>query len=455
MVGIVPPPIQVVTSIVLPCRPPKARAVVLCARSDRRGVVPLPLTDIIEEELLATLDGDGDPQAVLDRHAGSKGPLYAALARATAEATVRFGEVRGKLRDAQSRRQATEAQAKDAEKRATEAGRRAASAEKRLASAGVALQKRQALLDRAAALQAAGFDAAALGRLSDALTDAAQAEGKPIAEVVAAFLEAAGNWRRLAELRGQVADAEKAGKEADRQARRQQAEAKLSDRAVKAGGWLIQNKVTVPTVEAWQTAATKAGLTAETLATGLARALEQHGTLEATRQTWAGAVAQLRVEHGKLTQEVAALQAERDGITAAIASVRKHGIAEIRSVADETAAEVQRAASEFEQLTARSAELGQHVRMAEALRSEDPADWRAVRAGTWAEILSHLPAWAAARDATAVEIQPHPNTRLRVEEQAKYPTLHGPVRLTLPELVEWVEEGIRVQARRQDAGRAD
>ena len=147
-------------------------------------------------------------------------------------------------------------------------------------------------------------------------------------------------------------------------------------------------------------------------------------------------MAQLRVEHGKLTQEVAALQAERDGITAAIASVRKHGIAEIRSVADETAAEVQRAASEFEQLTARSAELGQHVRMAEALRSEDPADWRAVRAGTWAEILSHLPAWAAARDATAVEIQPHPNTRLRVEEQAKYPTLHGPVRLTLPELVE-------------------
>ena len=113
------------------------------------------------------------------------------------------------------------------------------------------------LLDRADALQAAGFDAAALGRLSDALTDAAQAEGKPIAEVVAAFLEAAGNWRRLAELRGQVADAEKAGKEADRQARRQQAEAKLSDRAVQAGRWLIQNKVTVPTVEAWQTAATQ------------------------------------------------------------------------------------------------------------------------------------------------------------------------------------------------------
>ena len=43
----------------------------------------MPLTDIIEAELLGTVDGAEDPQAVLDRHAGSKGPLYAALARAT------------------------------------------------------------------------------------------------------------------------------------------------------------------------------------------------------------------------------------------------------------------------------------------------------------------------------------------------------------------------------------
>ena len=59
----------------------------------------MPLTDLIEEELLATLDGKEDPQAVLDRHAGSKGPLYAALARVTVQATARFGEVRGKLRE--------------------------------------------------------------------------------------------------------------------------------------------------------------------------------------------------------------------------------------------------------------------------------------------------------------------------------------------------------------------
>ena len=402
----------------------------------------MPLTDIIEEELLATLDGGTDPQIVLDRHAGSKGPLYAALARATAEATVRFGEVCGKLRDAQSRRQATDAQAKDTEKRATEAGRRAASAEKRLASAGVALQKQQALLDRADALQAAGFDAAALGRLSDALTDAAQAEGKPIAEVVAAFLEAAGNWRALAELRAQVADAEKAGKEADRQARRQQAEAKLSDRAVRAGGWLIQNKVTVPTVEAWQTAATKAGLTAETLATGLARALEQHGTLEATRQAWAGAVTKLRDEHGKLTQEVAALRREREGLTAAIAAVRDEGSAHVREVADMATAEVRRVADEFERLTADAAELREDVDFAKALRAGDPALWQRVEPRAWQGILARLEQWSADNFANPEVALPE-----AVGRQAKgskdYPGLYGPLRVPLRGLVAWLIEGLR------------
>ncbi len=415
----------------------------------------MALTDIIEEELLATLDGGADPQAVMNRYAGSKGPLYAALARATAEATVRFGEVRGKLWDAQSRRQAAEAQASDANDRAAQAGRQVAAAQKKLAAAEAALAKRQALLDRAAALKAAGFDDAALGRLTDALTAAAKAEGKLVADIVVAFLEAAGNWRTLAELHAQVAEAEKAAKEANRQARRTQAEAKLSDRAVKASRWLVRNKVTVPTVEAWRAAAEKVGITEETLATGLAHALEQHGTLDATRLAWSAAIGKLQAEHDNLTQELTALRTERDGITAAIGAARKAGIAEIRSVADQSAAEVHRVAAEFEQLTARSAELGQHIRMAQALHSDNLDDWRAVRPGTWAEILGHLPDWAEARDAVAVEIQPHPDTCKRVEEQAKYSTLHGPVRLTLPELVEWLEEGIRVQARRQDADRAN
>ena len=197
----------------------------------------MALTDIVEQELLATLDGSGDPQAVLDRYADSKGPLYPAVARATAQATARFGDARGKLREAQARLQATEAQARDAEKRAVQAKRQAATADKRLASPDAALARRQSLLDRADALQAAGFDAAALARLVEALGAGAQAEGKPVAEVVSAFLDAAADWRTLAELRGKVAEAKKAAEDAERQARGSRPKpSSRTGRSTRAGG---------------------------------------------------------------------------------------------------------------------------------------------------------------------------------------------------------------------------
>jgi hypothetical protein len=43
-----------------------------------------------EEKLLAALKGKANPQELLRRHSGSKGPLCTALARATAKAVVRF-----------------------------------------------------------------------------------------------------------------------------------------------------------------------------------------------------------------------------------------------------------------------------------------------------------------------------------------------------------------------------
>ena len=119
----------------------------------------------------------------------------------------------------------------------------------------------------------------------------------------------------------------------------------------------------------------KLGLIDEALATGLARALEEHGPMEAVRKAWAAAVARLRAEHAKLTGEVAALRRERDGLTAAITAVQEAGIAEVREMADIAAAEVRRAAAQFERVATEAAELGQTVQFAQALRSSDPELW--------------------------------------------------------------------------------
>ena len=120
---------------------------------------------------------------------GSKGPLYLALARATAQAAGRFAEIRTQLHDAQAHCRDADEHASQSEKRATQADRHALTAEKRLASAEAAVAERQALLGRADALCAAGFDDDARGRLGEVRADAAQAEGKPTANGVAGFLD--------------------------------------------------------------------------------------------------------------------------------------------------------------------------------------------------------------------------------------------------------------------------
>lgn len=216
------------------------------------------------------------------------------------------------------------------------------------------------------------------------------------------------------------------------------AEAKLTERAVKAARWLLREKVTIPTVEAWQAAASKAGLTGEALGAGLARALEEHGTMEAARQAWTAAVAKLRADRAKLKGEVAALRRERDGWTAA---VRDAGIADVREVADTAAGEVRRAAGEFERLSADAAELRTDVDFAKALRAGDPAQWRRVQPERWEGILARLEQWSEA-SFTNAEVPMPDAVRKQAKDIQEYASLYGPARMPLRGLIDWLRAGL-------------
>jgi len=403
----------------------------------------MALTDLIERELVATLEGAEEPEAVLDRYRGSKGPLYAALARATVRAKAGLAELRDQLQQARAELRAVQARRQQAEADARACEARAAKAEQWLAAAEAALAQRQALLQRAEALHAAGFDEQALARLGEALAGAAQAEGRPAAEVVAAFLEAAADWRSLGELRSQVAAARRQAEEAEAQAKTRVAEARLTERAVRAARWLLRRKVSTAAVEAWQAVAAKLGLADADLAVGLARALEELGSLEAARRARAEAVAKLQAEQRRLAAEVAPLREQRDGLAAAIRAAEEASIAKVREVADAAAAEVRRAAAEFRRVAAEAAELDQHVRLARALATQDPKAWRDVQPETWLGLLGHLLAWAEAHLADAVQVEPPEAVRAVLEEQARYPHLRGPIRLTLSQVVGWLGAALR------------
>jgi hypothetical protein len=331
--------------------------------------------------------------------------------------------------------------ARDAQHRAAEAERRAGAAEQRLATAEAALAQRQGLLQRAGALHAAGFDEQALARLAEALAGAAQAEGRPAAEIVAAFLQAAADWRRLAELRAQVAAAEQQAGQAERQAQVRVAAAKLTERAVHAAAYLVRRKVTTAAVESWQAVAAKLGLADEALASSLAHALEEHGSLEGAREAWSAAIAKLRTDHAKLTGEVGALRREQEGLAAAIAAVREAGIAKVREVADTAAAEVRRAAAEFERLATDAVELREEVTFAQALRAGDHALWQRVEPGVWQRILARLEQWSETNLANP-EVAIPDEVRRQAKGSPDYPALYGPFRVPLRGLVAWLQAGL-------------
>ncbi len=234
---------------------------------------------------------------------------------------------------------------------------------------------------------------------------------------------------------------ERRARETEAACRRKERQAKVRSIAMDWSVWLARRTITAETAGAWQAIAAKLGLPDAALADGLARALEEHGSMEAARKTWSAAVVEHRAEHSKLTGVVAALRRERDGLTAAIVAVREAGIAQMQEVANAAAAEIRRAAAAFERVATEAAELGQTVEFAQALRSSDPDLWSRVDADAWQGILRRLEQWSAANLANP-EVPIPEDVRRQVKGSHDYPSLHGPLRMPLRGLVAWTQAAV-------------
>ena len=120
--------------------------------------------------------------------------------------------------------------------------------------------------------------------------------------------------------------------------------------------------------------------------------------------------------------------------------MREEGIGRLRQVADAASAEVGRAKAAFERVQAQAAELGQHVRLAQALATSDPAAWHAVEPESCAAFLTHLLRWADARGhhggrAARAGVGPAGGA-------SRYPHSKGPIWLTLSQSVGWLSGGL-------------
>lgn len=130
----------------------------------------MALTDVITDELLKTLETDTDPQTVVARYAGSRGPLYGALARATRDATARYATLQQRVTRARTRVIASEHRAQEAEARAGRTEDAAQAAEHRLAVIQATLAQHQGTVQQVKALAAAGWATDALATLTTIFT---------------------------------------------------------------------------------------------------------------------------------------------------------------------------------------------------------------------------------------------------------------------------------------------
>ena len=397
----------------------------------------MALTAIIEEELLATIGTDTDPEAVIHRYHASKGPLYTALARATATAQDQFDEVAKELESATQALETLQSQARALTGQIAQLQADKAEVTAQQSALQSQVDRHQASLNALRRLGQHGFDPATLDQFACLVQNMATTTQQPPMATVRQFFAHVQDYAHLVQLPRQVANAEQHAQAAIAAAVQRKQQATVHTQTIRAAEWLVQHQVTRGTVTAWQAISKQLHLSSEDLAQGLASALQTYGTWTATESALATQIATLRETQSHLASTVHALRDEQSTITQSLQAVEQEGCRRIQAVAAQAQQAFQVTVDHLAQLQGNAAALGTAVAWAQALQSDDPAVWQQVDAAAWLGFWAKFQQWVATKADTR-EFPVPQMLRGPIEQQAQYPSLYGPVRASLADLTEWV-----------------
>lgn len=146
-------------------------------------------TEQIAQELLDAVDRPDQVDAVLARHVGSKGPLYAALARATATLKEQLPGLAQKAKEAQDQCRTRQEQVKVFDREVASRRQQRGALAKEIVKTEAKLKENRDLLGQVARLKAQGFGPDELARLHDVLAQVAAAKGAAPEDGVAQFFQ--------------------------------------------------------------------------------------------------------------------------------------------------------------------------------------------------------------------------------------------------------------------------
>ncbi len=401
----------------------------------------MALTAIIEEELLAALETGTDPEAVMHRYQASKGPLYAALARATATAREQFDEVRMELESATQELETLQSQAQTMTDHIAQLQADKAKVTAQKAALQHQIDQQQASLNTLHQLRQQGFDPTTLHQFTRLVQEMAVTTQQTPQDTVRQFLAHVQDYAQLVQLPRQVAEAEQRAQAAIDEASRREQQAKVRTQAIRAAEWMVQHHLTSATVTVWQTIADHLHLSSEALAQDLATALQTYGTCQARESALTTKIVTLRQTQSHLERAVQALQDARSTITQSLQAVEQEGCTRIQAMADHAQQAFQGTVDHLAHLQADAAALGTAVAWAQAIRSDDPTVWQQVDATAWLGFWAKFQHWLALHPAMET-VAPPERLGKRLEQHARSAALYGPIHVSLTELTEWLGIGL-------------
>ena len=419
----------------------------------------MALTDVITDELLKALETDTDPETVLTRYRGSKGPLYGALARATRDATTRYATLQQRVTRARTRATASEHRAQEADARAGRAEDAAQAAEQRLAAMQATLAQHQGTVQQVKTLTTAGWTTDTLATLTTIFTRGTAESGQPASEAVARFLAVAQEAADLAATEQQVRTAQGQARQVEAAVVAKARAAKIRTQAIDAAVWCLRRGITPQTLIAWQAIATALDMPAADLAQSLATALERYGSLDAACQAKATERDALATAAQRLRAGTKRLRADSARLQAALTTVHDEGAARVAAAETAAVAAIRRTSQRAQQtlggldaavaaalervatLEREASAVRQYVVWARAMVDPDPAAWDGVEPEVWLVLFGRWREWLHRHDLTT-EVPLPADLAPVLARQAQFPTVYGPLRLSLPVISTLLAQGV-------------
>lgn len=421
----------------------------------------MSIKETITKELLDRIDDPAGLEEVLKRHGRSKGPLYSALAEATAQLRRQYESLVQETQRLAARQAQAESEISVLEGRQRSLGLKARGMEKDIGQKEARLSEVRGLIETADRLEGQGFGKDNLEQLFNLLAETAASQGDTPKDGVTKFFEVVDQVGGIVslELQSQQSQvrAEKARAQAERweaEAKRQEAKTKARATSINIVEQILQAGVKATDIPAWQKIINNAGISPDMLAANL----EELGNSERLIKIRQKQANDLKREETKLAVQVRTLTKKYDSLHTAIEAVQIAGVNNIKQVGEEVVLCIQRSGKEARelfssvtdlmtlkaQLEDETTVLRGEIQVARAIKECSPQSWLAVPEEVVGILILGMLAWAKGQSKDVEVPIPESIARARL--------LPRNTRLSLSQILLWAFTGFATPEQRKALG---